>query len=237
MSNQDIIWNYFITRINNPKGVAGLMGNLYAESGLNPKNLQNTYNKKLNMTDDQYTKAVDNGSYDNFIKDSAGYGLAQWTYWTRKRGLFNKAKNKKSSVGNIYVQLEYLWEELQKYTSVLKVLCNTNSIDEASDIVLTKFEKPANQGDSVKKKRVSYSEKIYKECMKEKKEKKVQITCKSVNIRSGPGSKNPSIAIAYKNDKYPYIETDPETGWHHIKCFEDGKTGWVTGKYTKILEG
>ena len=56
------------------------MDNLYAESGLNPMNLQNSYEKKLGMTDSQYTQAVDNGSYSNFVKDYAGYGLAQWTY-------------------------------------------------------------------------------------------------------------------------------------------------------------
>jgi hypothetical protein len=36
-------------------GAAGLMGNLFAESALNPQNLQNTYNSKLNLTDVQYT--------------------------------------------------------------------------------------------------------------------------------------------------------------------------------------
>ena len=40
-------------------GVAGLMGNLYAESGLNPQNLQNTYEKRLGFTDASYTAAVD----------------------------------------------------------------------------------------------------------------------------------------------------------------------------------
>ncbi len=63
------------------------MGNLYAESGLMPNNLQNTYNNKLGKTDAEYTAAVDNGSYGNFIKDSAGYGLAQWTYWSKKTGV------------------------------------------------------------------------------------------------------------------------------------------------------
>jgi hypothetical protein len=53
------------------------MGNLYAESGLRSNNLQNTYEKKLGMTDEQYTAAVDNGSYTNFVRDAAGYGLAQ----------------------------------------------------------------------------------------------------------------------------------------------------------------
>ena len=68
------------------------MGNLYAESGLNPKNLQNTFNTKLKLTDEEYTKRVDNGFYRKFVKDGAGYGIAQWTYCTRKEALLNYAK-------------------------------------------------------------------------------------------------------------------------------------------------
>lgn len=60
------------------------MGNLYAESRLSPVNLQNSYEKKLGMTDSQYTQAVDNDSYSNFVKDSAGYDLTQQTYWSCK---------------------------------------------------------------------------------------------------------------------------------------------------------
>ena len=33
-----VIWNYLIDRINNPYGVAAVMGNLMAESSLNPAN-------------------------------------------------------------------------------------------------------------------------------------------------------------------------------------------------------
>lgn len=66
-----------MSKIGNAYGVAGLMGNLYAESGLRSNNLQNSFEKKLNMSDEAYTRAVDNGTYTNFINDSAGYGLAQ----------------------------------------------------------------------------------------------------------------------------------------------------------------
>jgi hypothetical protein len=78
------MWDYFKAKGLNDFGVAGLMGNLYAESGLRPTNLQNTYEKKLDMSDAEYTAAVDAGVYTNFVNDSAGYGLAQWTYWSLK---------------------------------------------------------------------------------------------------------------------------------------------------------
>lgn len=230
MTNKKIIWNFLMDKINNPKGVAGLMGNLYAESGLNPKNLQNTFNKKLNMTDEEYTKAVDKGLYDNFIKDKAGYGIAQWTYWTRKRNLLNYAKARKTSIGDINTQLEFLWDELQKYTAVTKILFATDSIKEASDIVLTKYEKPSNMNDSVKKKRCSYGEKIYKECMNEK---YVVVTGKSVYIRTGPGVIYGKVGMAHKGESYIYLETDSISGWNKIEY--DGKQCWISGKLTEVI--
>lgn len=54
-STEGTIWNYFCCKGFSPAGVAGLMGNLYAESGLNPINLQNTYEKRLGLTDAEYT--------------------------------------------------------------------------------------------------------------------------------------------------------------------------------------
>ena len=75
-TNEEKIWNYLYEKIKNPFGVAGLMGNMMAESGLQPNNLQNTYEKSLGFTDEEYTKAVDNGSYTNFVNDKAGYGFS-----------------------------------------------------------------------------------------------------------------------------------------------------------------
>lgn len=134
------------------------MGNLYAESALKSTNLQGTYEKKLGYTDDSYTAAVDKGTYTNFIKDQAGYGLAQWTYWSRKERLYYYAKNTNRSIGDLYMQLEFLVKELKEnynktcYTPLL----NATSVLEASNIMLLKFERPANQGTTVQAKRASY---------------------------------------------------------------------------------
>jgi hypothetical protein len=46
--------------------------------------MEDQYQSKLGYDDDSYTSAVDNGTYTNFVTDAVGYGLAQWTYWTRK---------------------------------------------------------------------------------------------------------------------------------------------------------
>lgn len=162
-TNEEKIWNYLYSKIKNAYGIAGLMGNLKAESGLSPINLQNTGNKKLNMTDEQYTTSVDNGSYTNFIKDSQGFGICQWTYWNRKQNLLNYAKSKCVSIGDLEMQLDFLvMQELQKgYRSVWNTLVCAKSVKEASDIVLTQFEKPAKQDSSVKSKRASFGQEYY----------------------------------------------------------------------------
>lgn len=157
------IWKYLKAQGFTDYGVAGLMGNLYAESGLIPNNLENAYSTKFGLSDSEYTAKVDNGTYTNFVKDSAGYGLAQWTYWTRKQNLLNFAKSKNKSIADLDMQLEFLIKELKEnYTnSVYKVLKNAKTILEASNAVLLKFERPANQGASVQSKRASFGQKYY----------------------------------------------------------------------------
>jgi len=158
----ETIWNYLYGKIGNAYGVAGLMGNLYAESALKSCNLQNSYEKSLGYTDDTYTDAVDNGTYTKFASDSAGYGLAQWTYSTRKKNLKAYADSKNASIGNLTMQLEFLMKELsESYNSVLGTLCTATTVLEASNAVLTKFEKPADQGSSVQAARAKYGQTYY----------------------------------------------------------------------------
>jgi hypothetical protein len=160
-STEKTIWNYFIVKGMSPAGVAGLMGNLYAESGLNPQNLQNTYEKRLGFTDASYTAAVDSGAYANFVRDGAGYGLAQWTYWSRKEAMLNYAKKTGASIGDLIMQLDFMYQELKGYVAVFQVLRTARTVKEASDIVLTKYERPADMSGAVKAKRASYGQAFY----------------------------------------------------------------------------
>ena len=158
-SDEETIWNYLYGKLGNAYGTAGMMGNLYAESALRPTNLQNTYETKLGYSDAEYTAAVDSGSYDNFIKDSAGYGLAQWTYWSRKQALLEFAQAEGKSIGDLSVQLDFIWKELtESYAGLLSTLKSATSVLEASTAVLTIYERPADQGESVQTKRASYGQ-------------------------------------------------------------------------------
>lgn len=89
------------------------------------------------MADAEYTEMVDHGTYTNFGGDRAGYGLAQWTYPTRKAALLSFAKAAKKSIGDLEMQLDFLIKELSEgYKGVLAVLRTTTSVREASDAVL-----------------------------------------------------------------------------------------------------
>jgi hypothetical protein len=159
--NAQVIWSYFKKQGLSDAGAAGVMGNLYAESGLVPTNLQNTYEKKLSMTDSEYTSLVDSGKYQNFIHDSAGYGLAQWTYWSRKEGLYKLAKARGKSIGDVEVQLEYLIQEFVSY-GLLNTFKTVSDVREASNVMLLKFEKPASKDTkATQDKRAAYSQNYY----------------------------------------------------------------------------
>ena len=164
--NAQIIWNYFINKGLNEYAVAGLMGNIRAESALSPINMQDSFEKKLGYTDASYTKAVDDGSYTNFVRDGCGYGLAQWTFWSRKQGLLDFAKARRTSIGDLGMQLDYLWTELQGYKYLCNTLANAISVREASNAVLTEFEKPADMGESVQNLRANYGQVYYNQFAK-----------------------------------------------------------------------
>ena len=156
------IWDYLKTKGFNNRAIAGIMGNLYAESALKSNNLQQSYNNKFGLSDEEYTKRVDSGSYgDNkFINDSAGYGLAQWTYWSLKKGLIEAARRANKSVADPNLQLDVLYNQL-KDNGLVKQLNNSSSVKEASNIMLTKYERPADQGTAVQNKRAGFSQDYY----------------------------------------------------------------------------
>lgn len=163
-----IIYNYLRKKGLTPEATSGLMGNLWAESGADPTNVQNyLYDKELAKTqglaaeDAKYLADVENGTHD-FTKDSIGYGIAQWTYSSRKKELQEKAKAANKSVSDINVQLQHLWDEINSYGLAGK-LNEAGSVKAASDIILHEFEAPKDQGPDVEELRAGYGQQWYDE--------------------------------------------------------------------------
>ena len=107
---------------------------------------------------------MDSGAYKNFDKDKAGYGECQWTSDGRKAGLLDLARSRGVSIGDLNMQLDYLMIELRgAYRGVLNGIMQARTIRAASDIVLTQFERPADQSESAKKYRANLGMKLYDE--------------------------------------------------------------------------
>ena len=160
--NAEKIWNFFLDEGFSIYGIAALMGNLSAESGLDPKNLQNSCEKRLNYTDAEYTAAVDNGTYKNFTYDGAGYGLPQFTFPSRKEAFYKYAKAAGKSIGDLETQLLFMVEEMKKdFKSVYSALKTASDVKTASDLVLKKYEAPKDQSDAVKRKRAEYGQEYF----------------------------------------------------------------------------
>lgn len=163
-SYEDYAWATLYNFIGNEYGTAGLMGNLYAESGIIPYRLQGDFTSGYSRSI-SYTNNVNSGIYTEtqFVNDSKGYGLAQWTYYTRKQGLYNKWRSGGySSIGDMALGCDFLIDELSNsFSGVLAVLRTATSVREASDIVLHQFENPAQQGPDVEAYRASLGQGYY----------------------------------------------------------------------------
>ena len=122
------------------EGTCGLMGNMQAESGMKSNIAQ------LGMTelsDEEYTAAAAEWPV-KFIHDGVGYGLCQWTYWSRKQALFNFAQERGASVGNEEMQVEFCISELKNdYPGLWALLCSVTDIYTAASEVCTVYERPA----------------------------------------------------------------------------------------------
>ncbi len=168
IANESEIWNFLMSKIGNPYACAGIMGNLYAESGLWSGNMQNGQQQAWGMTDQQYTDAVNNGTWSRrgytgdeaFIHDAVGYGIAQWTWWSRKKGLIEFARASGKSIDDLGMQLEYLWTELSS-AGYYSQLASSTSVAQASDIMLEQFENPLVQDAKVHNDRRGWSQGYY----------------------------------------------------------------------------
>lgn len=199
----------------NDYATAAVMGHLFAESGLKSNNLQNIFNERLGMTDEEYTAAVDNGSYSNFINDRAGYGLCQWTFWSRKEALLNFARVACKSIGDPDMQLEFFWTEIQEYKSIIDVLKNATSVLEASNAILFGYEKPADQSETIQEKRASYGKCYYDK----------YASSSTDEIKSGWMQEDGGTRF-YLGDTGNYVTND----WYQ----DDGKWYWFDGAGHKV---
>ncbi len=69
------------------------------------------------------------------------------------------------------------------------------------------------------------------------KERMIIVTGKKINVRKGPSGKADVIAVVKDGEVYPVVQSSSAADgtWHMIRL-DDGKEGWVPGKYVKMRE-
>lgn len=148
---------------------ATIMGHMVAESGCCAYRLQGDFTPGYSKSI-IYTQQVDSGAISRYQfahkgPNGGGYGACQWTFSSRKEGLYDTAKKMGESIGSENVVVEWLWAELHQgeYAAVLQSLTTGTSIRAMSDVFLKKFEKPADQSIDVQARRAALGAEIYEE--------------------------------------------------------------------------
>lgn len=229
------IWNKFKKAGFSDVISAAIMGNLYDESHFKSNNLQNSFEKKLKMNDEEYTAAVNSKTYTEqmFIKDGAGYGLAQWTYWSRKQALYDYTVKLGYSIDDLDRQVSLIIMELTgQYKGILRSLSNTTNIQEASNLILFQYERPADQGKSVQNRRAEYAKVYYDKFSSSNGISSfiVKVSRDDLNIRSGPGM---NYDIIGQTGKGNFTIVDVSNNWGLLKTYSPNRNGWISLDYVE----
>lgn len=163
------IWDALLATIGNEYGVAGLMGNLYAESSLFPGRVQGDFSAGY-ANSVAYTQQLNSGQIaeNTFVYNGpggGGYGLAQWTFYSRKQNYWNFWHTyQHGNAGTVQFECWFLlWELQNEYSGVYNALRNATSVRQASDVVLHQFENPEVQTEAVEIQRAGYGQNLYNE--------------------------------------------------------------------------
>ena len=117
-TNENIVWDYLLDAGYSEVQAAGIIGNMWQESGVNP------------------SRHESNG---------IGFGLVQWSFGRRQQ-LEAYAASKGRSASDIYVQLEFLVKELKEgkqfYGTYAEQFANPYSVDQATEAFCWGFERP-----------------------------------------------------------------------------------------------
>lgn len=123
-----------------PIAACAMGGNMMCESNMTANIAQRG---KTTLTDAEYTEAADRGDID-FTHDAVGYGLCQWTYFTRKQRLLEYAKSIGVSVGDEILQVNFCLKELKTEARELwEYLTTAQDLYDAAARICKEYERPA----------------------------------------------------------------------------------------------
>lgn len=123
-----------------PIAACAMGGNMMCESNMTANIVQRGM---TTLADAEYTAAADSGAID-FAHDAVGYGLCQWTYFSRKQRLLEYAKSIGVSVGDETMQVNFCLAELRgEYPALWEYLTTAQDLYGAAARICKEYERPA----------------------------------------------------------------------------------------------
>lgn len=123
-----------------PIAACAMGGNMMCESNMQADIAQRGMTK---LADAEYTAAADIGAID-FALDAVGYGLCQWTYFSRKQRLLEYARSVGASVGDEETQVNFCLKELKtEYRELWEYLTTAQDLYGAAARICKEYERPA----------------------------------------------------------------------------------------------
>lgn len=148
MSRNDIIFSLY--KLFKKAGMTeaaifGMLGNWDCESNLEPGRLQGDFSPFRTLSKSYVAKISDNRiSKQVFIHDGYGFGFAQWTFYSRKAGLWDMWKERGGTIDDPALQGEYCLQELQSnYQGLWETLTSNNDLYTCVKEICEKYERPA----------------------------------------------------------------------------------------------
>lgn len=162
--NENKVYNFLLQQGFQPYQAAGIMGNMQAEAHFEPRLVEYGYKNSRGEVSKagQPSSLDDNVPPDQNSKGQPGYGIVQWTAPNRKQNLRDRTAAKGVKGSDLAAQLEYLMEELKgSYkASTYDPILAAKTLEEVSDIFMTKFERPGNQSEAKKEERRQFGRDI-----------------------------------------------------------------------------
>jgi len=159
---------------------AGVVGNMWAESGVNPKRVQNTRTPE--------------GDRDTPPPGSIGYGLVQWTPGTK---ILPDAQTANKSPGDLEFQVNLLWDQLEGRSRIPELsagnhLKQQTTVAAAAESFMLKFERPRDQSSTKIAERARLAERVFQNFSG--KQPPVGITVNPSNSTPNPGCGQGGVA-------------------------------------------
>lgn len=129
------------------EAACAMLAMIQAESAFRCDNAEDRINRVV--SDEEYIRRADAGliTYNgrNFIYDEVGFGYAQWTFWSRKKKLFEYCKNRGTSVADHESQKEFIFVEMREDFPAIWNQCRTShDLSALTKKLIDVWENPAD---------------------------------------------------------------------------------------------